>query len=163
MFCIIFQSLSLYAQDHLSSITQGNKKEKYLYLTIKYGQGGFQDKRSPIEKLGGGQLSVAVQHKNYLLAIMLSGEYYTNSAAPTHPYEISDMWVLSLFYSVYFLKKERLNLFTGLGSGSMNVPQNPYKNESSILFASELGVNYRFWWKFGVYGTYKYLYAKKDN
>ena len=137
---------------------------KRVYFTIKYGQGGFRDERSPIDKLGGGQLALQVRHGKLPLAVSVSREYYTNSAAPTNSYEISSMVSVNLLYSDCFLKNKRLNVFAGIGTGGMKVPQgNDKDKESGMLFNIESGINYRVVWKFGLHGTYKYLYAKKGD
>jgi hypothetical protein len=80
--------------------------EKKIYFTIKLGQGGFRDSRSPIGKLGGGQLAICAQHIAYPVALSFSSEYYTNSADPTNPYEISSLFAINSFYSKYFFCKE---------------------------------------------------------
>jgi len=60
-------------------------------ITIRWGQGGFSDDRSPLGVLGGGQLTLDIKPAKFPLAISISGEYYTNSACPTHSYEIADL------------------------------------------------------------------------
>lgn len=161
---VMFISMtSLQANNHVFEADTIPVSQKNLYFTIKYGQGGFSDDRSPIGKLGGGQLAICAQHINYPIAISLSGEYYTNSAEPTNPYEISDMLVFNFFYSKYLLKKSRLNVFVGPGLGTMKVPQKYNESANSLLFDIEAGINARFLWKFGLYVTYKYLYANKPD
>lgn len=137
--------------------------ERKIYLTLKFGQGGFNDSRSPLDKLGGGEVALVLQHRDYPIAISLAGEYYTNSPAPQNSYEISDMTIINGFYSKYFLNKKKLQIFGGPGVGVMTVPQLDEKSVNSILFNWVGGVNYRLIWKIGLYGTYKYLYAQKDD
>jgi len=113
---------------------KADKEENKLNLTLKFGQGGFNDDRSPEGKLGGGQVALVLQHRNYPIAISLAGEYYTNSPDPQNSYEISDMTVINGFYSKYFLNKKRLQIFGGPGVGIMTAPQLNEKSVNSILF-----------------------------
>jgi len=57
-----------------------SSKKKKVYLTIRLGQGGFRDDRSPIGKLGGGQLTLDIKPVKYPIALSITNEYYTNSA-----------------------------------------------------------------------------------
>jgi len=142
------------------TLTRPSRK---LYFTLKYGHGGFRDSRSPLGELGGGQLAICAQHIDYPVALSFSGEYYTNGPDPTHPYEIYDMWVINCYYSEYILKKKRLNIFMGPGMGRLKVPINEDVSASSILFTIDAGLNARLLWKFGLYASYKYLYANKPG
>jgi len=140
-------------------------KEKKVYFTIRYGQGGFRDDRSPIGKLGGGQLTLDIKPSTSPFAISLSAEYYTNSAEPTHPYEIADMFSCNFLYMTEPFNIERINLFTGLGFGGLRVPKSedePDEMEWGFLSNIEAGINIRIAWKIGIYGMYKYLYSRND-
>jgi len=163
LFVILYSITSLKANNNVLDSDSTSSSNKKIYFTLKYGQGGFSDSRSPLDKLGGGQLAICAQHKDYPIAISLSTEYYTNSAGPTNPYEISDMNGVNIFYSRYFLKKDRINLFAGPGIGYMLVPQNENENAKSIFYNIEAGINAKLLWKFGLYATYKYLYAQKND
>lgn len=68
-------------------------------FVIRMGQGGFYDNRSPIGKLGGGQLTLDVYPRAWPVGVSIITEYYANSASPSHSYEISDLVVLNLLYS----------------------------------------------------------------
>ena len=96
--------------------------EKTFDLTIRSGQGGFFDERSPIGKLGGGELTLDIKLMKYPLALSFSGEYYTNSPFPTHDYEIASTSCYSLLYMNKLFKWERVNVFAGPGLGWMDVP-----------------------------------------
>ena len=93
---VLFSSAQLYAQDEegeiliISERERVAPKEKTIYFTLRLGQGGFKDGRSPIGKLGGGQLALDMKPDKFPLALSLSLEYYTNSPNPTHSYEIAD-------------------------------------------------------------------------
>jgi hypothetical protein len=136
------------------------ESDKRVYFTIRSGQGGFTDARSDIDKLGGGQLTLDVRLAKYPLALSLSEEYYTNSPDPTHSYEIASMAVLNLLY----MKKlsRRINLFSGGGICLLEVPDNESGYENGFGIDAELGINVIVFWKLGLYGMYKYLYAN-DN
>lgn len=143
--------------------TDSGKADKSFLFTLKYGHGGFNDQRSPIGKLGGGLLAVTAQHEAFPIAFSFSGEYYTNSAEPVDPYEISDMIVLSCYYSKFFLRDQRLNVFAGPGVGRLVVPVNAKDSKKGPLINLEAGVNARVLWKFGLYAHYKYLHARKGS
>ncbi|MDP8209648.1 MAG: hypothetical protein RAO94_10145 [Candidatus Stygibacter australis] len=134
--------------------------EKNILFTIRFGQGGFSDSRSDIDKLGGGQLAFDLKLARFPLALSLSGESYTNGPDPTHSYEIADMKVLNLIY----MKKvsHRINLFSGGGICWLEVPDNAGGYDNGIGIDAELGINVIVFWKLGLYGMYKYLYAN-DN
>ena len=141
-------------------------REKKVYFTFRLGQGGFRDDRSPIGKLGGGQLTLDIKPAKYPVALSISGEYYTNSADPTHSYEIADMTALNLLYMKKPFKSERVTVFAGGGVGWLEVPQGdrkPNASEKGILYNIEAGMNVRLFWKIGFYGVGKYLYANKEK
>ncbi|MCG8700444.1 MAG: hypothetical protein MI922_20485, partial [Bacteroidales bacterium] len=104
LFSTCYASHCLYLKDTI------DKKPKKILCTIKIGQGGFNDSRSPIGKLGGGQIALVAQYYKYPIALSYSEEYYTNSANPTEPYEIFSMWTVHTNYSQYFFRKNRLNV-----------------------------------------------------
>ena len=153
----------LYAIDDSYQSDSTNSSEKKVYFTIRYGQGGFSDTRSPIGKLGGGQVAIDIKPGKLPFAISISNEAYTNSSDPTEPYEISGLVLVNCLYSNYFFKNNRLNVFAGAGLGAMEVPQGTNASTKSILFDAEAGINTILFWKIGLYGTYKYLYANKGN
>jgi len=154
---------------HLSTDLKNNEtgrqtiKNKILAITIRFGQGGFSDKRSPINQLGGGQIALDLKPAGLPVAFSISGEYYTNSPEPTHPYEISDLTVLNCFY---VKKSGKMVLLAGGGFGKLKVPRGedqPDQTESSFCFNLEAGINHRLFWKIGLYGIVKYLYAQKSR
>ena len=59
-------------------------KEDGFDYTIRYGQGGFSDSRSPEGKLGGGQIAFDIRFKDSPFSILLSSEFYKNSQFPAH-------------------------------------------------------------------------------
>ena len=139
-----------------------SQPEKKVDLLIRYGQGGFPDERSEIGKLGGGQLAFTIKPHKYPLGFTLSGEYYTNSAQPTQPFEISDMTVMNISYMDKLFQKERIDFFAGIGTGWLKVPDGVDGSQKALLGNFEAGINFRVIWKIGIYGVYKYLYARKD-
>jgi len=139
--------------------------EEKIHFTIRLGQGGFTDDRSEIGKLGGGQLALDIKLDKYPIAISFSNEYYTNSADPTHTYEIASLIALNFLYMTKVSKTERVNLFAGGGMGVLEVPKGVEESdamERGIMYNIEGGINIRAFWKIGFYGIYKYLYAKKE-
>lgn len=135
-----------------------------ILFTIRYGQGGFCDERSDIGKLGGGQLALDLSYGKYPVIISISGEYYTNSANPTHNYEIPSLTPINVLYIPWHSKNRKSIVFAGGGAGWLKVPkseENPDQKESSICYNLEAGINQIVLWKFGLYGTGEYLYAKK--
>jgi hypothetical protein len=152
--CFILICFNLLAQE----------SKKTVDFTIRLGQGGFEDSRSDIGKLGGGQMTLDIKLTKYPIALSISGEYYTNSPGPTNPYEISDMTVFNLLYIKKPFKTKRVNLFAGGGLGWLQVPKDysEEKTHKGMVFDLEAGVNVRIIWKFGFYTIYKYLYAQKE-
>ncbi len=143
-----------------------SSEEKKVYFTIRYGQGGFRDDRSDIGKLGGGQLTLDIKPGKYPVALSISGEYYTNSADPTHSYEIAGMTVLNVLYMTKRVIRERANVFMGGGIGRLKVPKGENEPDAmvkGIVYNCEAGINVRLFWKIGFYGMGKYLYAQKKN
>ncbi len=138
---------------------------KKIDFTIRLGQGGFTDDRSPLGNLGGGQLALDIKPRNIPIAISVSGEYYTNSADPTHSYEIDELMAVNILYMTKVFNIERINLFAGGGIGRFEVPKDEDESEArnkGIVYNIEGGINIRAFWKMGFYGIYKYLYAKKE-
>ena len=135
-------------------------------LTFRFGQGGFSDDRSPLGKLGGGQVTLDIKPVKYPVAISLTSEYYTNSNNPTHSYEIAGLLAINLLYMKKPFKTERVNVFMGGGMGRLEVPKGedkPDDREIGVVYNLEAGINVRAFWKIGFYGITKYLYAQKEK
>jgi hypothetical protein len=148
----------------IASTDSSSTKRKKVYFTIRLGQGGFRDDRSPIGKLGGGQLTLDIKPSKYPIALSISSEYYTNSPDPSHSYEIAGLLAVNLFYMTKLFKSDRANFFAGGGIGGLEVPKgenDPDEMERGMLYNMEAGVNIRVFWKIGLYGIGKYLYAMK--
>ena len=140
--------------------------ENRLILTVRMGQGGFQDERAEDNQLGGGQLTFDLRHSAWPLAISYGGEYYKKSPHAIYTYEIETMNVLNLLYVYPFTKNDRGTLFAGGGLGRMEVPLDGTEGkeyEYDLLFDIEAGVNYIVWKGLGLCGVYKYLYANKEE
>jgi hypothetical protein len=163
---VLISFCKLNAQKIVSSTDSLSSTEKKIYFTIRLGQGGFAEDRSPIRKSGGGQLALDIKPGKFPIAISISNEYYTNSADPTHSYEIAGLIAINFFYMTKLFKTERVNFFAGGGLGGLEVPKGkdePDAMARGILYDIEAGVNIRAFWKIGFYGIYKYLYAMKDS
>ena len=91
---VLTLSNQLFAEEIEEQVLRSATKEKKIDFSLRLGQGGFQDDRSPIDKLGGGQLALDIKPNIFPVAISISNEYYTNSAEPTHSYEISNLTAL---------------------------------------------------------------------
>lgn len=161
---VFYPCFKLNAQKMVSSTDSLSSTEKKIDFTFRYGQGGFTDNRSPIGKLGGGQLALDVKLSKFPIAISFFSEYYTNCADPTHSYEIAGLFGVNFLYVTKLFKIERADLFAGLGLGGLGVPKSedkPSPLEKGIFYNIEGGINIRAFWKIGFYGIYKYLYAQK--
>ena len=163
---IFFPCFKLDAQNMISSSDSLSSTEKKIDITIRLGQGGFTDDRSLIGKLGGGQLALDIKPIKFPIAISVSNEYYTNSADPTHSYEIAGLLAINTLYMAKLFKSERTNIFLGGGIGWLIVPKGENKPdalEMGFLYNLEGGINVRAFWKIGFYGVGKYLYAQKTT
>lgn len=156
---------NFYLQDKLTESGSMNVDDQ-IQITIRIGQGGYQDSRSPIGKLGGGQIAVDFKPEVFPLALSFSSEYYTNSACPSHNYEIAGLFVMNALYSRRILNFNRINLFAGCGLGWIEVPKGedfPDQYEYGFAYDLEAGVNVKAFWKIGFYGIYKYIYAYEEK
>ncbi|MDH5394194.1 MAG: hypothetical protein OEY11_13490 [Gammaproteobacteria bacterium] len=143
---------------------QAASPTEYRY-TLRYGTGGFNDARSPLNKLGGDQLGLDIRIKDSALSLLLASEYYTNSPDPTHAYEISRMYSINLLYHADTLLINNASIFMGGGVGRLSVPEtetNPGSYISSDLLSLEAGLYLRPYQPFGFFGLIKYLYAEKN-
>ncbi|UCE06932.1 MAG: hypothetical protein JSW07_02515 [bacterium] len=162
---LLFDKIQTTKDHTVASIDSSSSKNKKVYFTIRLGQGGFRDDRSPIGKLGGGQLTLDIKPSKYPIALSISNEYYTNSADPTHSYEIASLIAVNLLYMTKLFKSEGTTFFIGGGIGGLQVPKGedkPDEMERGMLYNIETGVNVRVFWKIGLYGIGKYLYAMKE-
>ncbi len=160
-----FDEIQITEYHTVASTDSSSSKKKKVCFIIRLGQGGFKDNRSPIGKLGGGQLTLDIKPTKYPIALSISNEYYTNSPDPTHSYEIAGLIAVNLLYMTKLFKSERTNFFIGGGIGGLEVPKSedkPDEMERGMLYNMETGVNVRVFWKIGLYGIGKYLYAMKQ-
>ncbi len=133
-------------------------------FVIRMGQGGFSDDRSPIGKLGGGQVNLDVYPRAWPVGLSIFTEYYTNSASPSHSYEIADLIALNLLFRGQLFGVDRLHYFLGGGAGCLAVPEgedSPDEYISTDVYNLEAGVNVLAFWKIGFYGIGKYLHAHR--
>lgn len=56
-----------------------------------------------------------------------------------------------------------MNIYVGPGPGYLFVPQIDVRPAKAMLYNIEVGVQARLLWKFGLYATYKYLYAYRQH
>jgi hypothetical protein len=137
---------------------------EYFYFRIRLGQGGYRDDRSPVGKLGGGQIALDILPCILPVAISLTSEYYTNSPDPTHSYEIASLVAINIFYVIPVFGGGNSNIFLGGGVGVLEVPREGQDSDSmerGIVLNLEGGINARVIWKFGLYGVVKYIYSRE--
>ncbi len=135
-------------------------------FTLRMGQGGFHDDRSPIGKLGGGQVALDVCPRAWPIGVSIFTECYTNSANPTHSYEIADLVALNLLFTRPLFGINRVRYFLGAGAGWVQVPigeDDPDEYAYTDHYNLEAGVNVIAFWKIGLYGVVKYINAHKSN
>lgn len=162
---VILPCVNLHAQELTNSADIKSSPENKTHYTIRYGQGGFRDSRSPENGLGGGQLTFDIRPGGRSVIYSISSEYYTNSPDPTHSYEISNMIVFNVLYVTPLLNSPKADFFLGGGVGRLKVPEDenvPNASTDSSLFNLEAGIHWKPFKKVGFYGLYKYLYANKD-
>ena len=164
LFLLLIVSITqLYANEFISHSDSVNSREKKFNLTIKCGQGGFSDDRSPLGILGGGQLALDIRPRGIPISFSISNEHYTNSNEPTEPFEISGLVAVNCYYSNYLFKNDKLNVFAGGGLGRLAVQEGINTEVKTNLFDIEAGLNAKLMWKFGLYASYKYLYANDKD
>lgn len=132
---------------------------------IRLGAGGFRDDRSPENALGGDQAALDIKLPGRPIALSLSSEFYTNSADATHSYEIAGMSSFNVLYMNQLLDYENTRFFFGGGLGRLEVPDelnDANSRVSALHYNLEAGVNTIVWRKLGLYGTVKYLHARRS-
>ena len=157
---LVFPCVNLYALDDINQENRMSSADDKTLFTIKLGEGGFRDSRSPENALGGGQVTLDVRPGGRSFMLSLSVEHYANSQFPTNSYEIADMFVLNAHYVTPFMNSPEMDLFLGGGIGRLKVPNQP--KVASILYDLEAGIHWKPFARWGFYGLYKYLYANKD-
>ena len=170
IFFTAFVSNRLYAQENDQEI-QANKEipdsteQKTVYFTFRLGQGGFSDSRSELGKLGGGQVVLDIKPAKLPVIISLLSEYYTNSADPSHSYEIAAYNAINISYTKNFFSLRRTDFFIGGGLGQAIVPRDDSDSRMvrDIAYNVEAGIQTMVIWKIGAYVVGKYLYANKKK
>lgn len=161
---LLVSSSQVYAQDERDLHTDVSKDKNFDFI-LRLGQGGFRDNRSPLGKLGGGQMTLDVRPSGQAFGLSFSSEYYTNSPDATHSYEIPDLFSINMFYMSQLFNIERVKYFYSAGFGWLNVPKDD--TDTTVRGSHlnlEAGINVRAFWKIGFYGVAKYLRAqKKEN
>lgn len=168
--CSLFISTEVFAQDIISSANSSSNESESLEddnfdFTLRFGQGGFRDSRSPEGGLGGGQLAFDIKPVKSPVAYSISSEYYTNSADPTHSYEISGLVSLNVLYMAQLFDYEKTNYFIGGGIGRLKVPTPESATDSSLkgrLYNLEAGIHIQTFRTVGFYATAKYLSAQRE-
>lgn len=168
--CLVpLSSTRLYAQDEKNHTINSHADadvpyERTFDFTLRFGMGGFRDSRSPVGSLGGDEIALDIRSLTLPVAVSISSEYYTNSAEPTHPYEISNLRSINVLYMAPLFSNEKIDYFLGGGIGWLEVPKSEIEPEARIKDNSynlEAGIHYRYFEKWGFYGVAKYLSAEK--
>ena len=150
----------------LLSISNLHADDKLYDITIRWGQGGFEDSRSPEGKLGGGQIAIDMKLKEYPIAINISTEYYTNRPVfeAYNEYEITNLNTINLLYISKLFNLDNTDYFFGAGIGEIEVPSDvndPSKHHYATAYNMEFGINWKYFKYVGFYGVVKYLQAEK--
>lgn len=132
-------------------------------LIVRWGEGGFRDKRADNGKLGGGQIALDVAPCGSPLAFTISGESYTEGALvdAQNSYEISDMYLLNMLYSRPLSEFERTDYLLSAGVGRLKVPYQGSKVDSEV-FNLGAGLHWKRFEHFGFYLLLKQIYARED-
>ena len=141
------------------------KQEQAANLVVRLGEGGFRDSRSPEGKLGGGQVAFDIKPGASPIAFSISFENYTNSADPSHIYEIEQLVAFNVLYMGQFESMRKLKYFFGGGFGRLEIPGDEINLDNNIngtLVDFEAGVNYQVFRNVGLYGVMKYLRSEKS-
>lgn len=151
----------------LLPVSNLHANEKVYDVTIRLGQGGFNDSRSPVGKLGGDQVAIDIKLKEYPLAINLSSEFYTNRPVfeAYNEYEITNLTTVNLLYISKLFDLDNTNYFFGAGIGEIEVPSDindPSKHNYATAYNMELGINWKYFKYVGFYSCAKYLSASKN-
>ncbi|MCK4641709.1 MAG: hypothetical protein KAU06_10255 [Candidatus Marinimicrobia bacterium] len=163
---LLFIGAVYFLSGQLSAQEADSSKEKNVYFTFRLGQGGFTDSRSPIGKLGGGQITLDIKPGKLPVALSITNEYYTNCPDPTHSYEIAGLLAVNILYMTPLNRWKRANVFLGGGIGGLEVPKGedePDEKVKGFLYNLEGGINVRLFGPVGLYGIGKYLYAQKKS
>ncbi len=132
---------------------------------LRWGQGGFNDSRSPDGDVGGGQFALDIIPCEWPIAFTLSSEFYTRSARSADArenFEISKLYALNLLYRGPLQRFEKTDYILAAGIGRLKVPDRGTKVDGD-LFNLEAGLHWKRFERFGFYGSLKYLYAHKST
>ena len=127
-------------------------------LTLRIGQGGFRDDRSPDGKIGGGQVCLDVAFSDLPVAISIVEEYYTRSPDPTESYEIPSIVMGTVCYVIPLAEKWPTDLHLGGGIGGLRIPQ----GEKAVALQAIARIRAKVFWKLGIYAEGKYIYSRGE-
>ena len=148
-------------------LLRAEEEDRKVFFTIRFGQGGFCDNRSPSGKFAGDQAALDVRlagHPigvSYLSEVLYGGEFDDESE------ERIDLWAVNIAYVTKPFGIERLNAFLGGGIGRLEIErewaQTKAESGGCILYNLEGGVNVRAFWAIGLYVVGRYYYAQKKT
>ncbi len=127
-------------------------------LTLRIGQGGFRDDRSPDGNIGGGQVCLDVTFSDLPVSVSIGEEYYTRSPDPTQSYEIPSIVMGTVCYVIPLAEKWPTDLHLGGGIGRLRIPQ----GEKAVALQAIARIRTKALWKFGIYAEGKYIYSRGD-
>ena len=155
---------------------EDSTKKKKVDFTIRFGQGGFWNDRSPSGKFAGDQGALDIKLAKLPVAVSyLTEVLYGVNDNPDEPEEVVNLWAVNIYHmpKLFTVEKngwsllERINLFWGGGIGRLGVDtefpdDSEVKGPRCTLFNFEAGINVVFW-KIGIYYLGKYWYAQKKQ
>ena len=127
-------------------------------LTLRIGQGGFRDDRSPDGKIGGGQICLDVTFSDPPVSVSIGEEYYTRSPDPTRSYEIPSIVMGTVCYVIPLAEEWPTDLHLGGGIGLLRIPQ----EEKAAALQAIARIRTRAFWKLGIYAEGKYIYSRGE-
>jgi hypothetical protein len=141
--------------------------DRYVSFTIRFGQGGFCDDRSPSGKFAGDQGALDIKIAGLPVAISYLGEVLYGGDFPDGSDERIDLWALNILYMSKPFKTERVNVFIGGGIGRLGIDKewpdgSEVEGPQCTLYNLEAGVNVKALWVLGFYVVGKYSYAQKE-
>jgi hypothetical protein len=156
-------------RDQIDRFEEGQvRKAKTVYVTIRFGQGGFSDDRSPSGKFAGDQGALDIKLAKLPVAISYLGEVLYGGEFDDESEERIDLWAVNIAHVSKPFRSERINVSLGGGIGRLRIERewpdgSKVKTPACTLYNLEAGVNVRAFWVIGFYIVGKYSYAQKKT
>jgi hypothetical protein len=156
-------------RDQIGRFEEGQvRKAKTAYVTIRFGQGGFRDDRSPSGKFAGDQGALDIKIAELPVAVSCLREVLYGGEFDDGSEERIDLWAVNVAHVSKPFRSERINVFLGGGIGRLRIERewpdgSLVKTPACTLYNVEGGVNVRAFWAIGFYIVGKYSYAQKKT